>query len=198
MIEALDVSVRASRPHSLRCDDGSQLDYFVYGNTGPTIICVNAHGHDLLIFLRLIARLAKRFRVIAWKPRATLGPSGPTLGIMDQVRDLERLTAALRIDRCSLLTWCSGAKVAIEYALEHPVDALALTNGTFARCSELEALETPFERTLFELCRAVVRAPALASTMKSSDRCLVTRRRARPARCMRAVALRPQTQRSST
>lgn len=166
--------VPRAEARSVHCEDGSALRYWVAGHGERPLVCVNAHGQDLLVMAQLASALAPRWRVIAWKPRGTFEPSGPVATLWEQVRDLTRILANEQVSECALITWCAGAKVAMEFARRSPaVRALVLTNGTFTRIPGLEAHETQFEQTLWELCRAVVRTPALADMMKSSMRALL-------------------------
>ncbi len=167
-------SVTDARARSARCEDGTELHYWVAGRGDRTLVCVNAHGQDLLMFAELSELLAPRFRVIAWKPRGTFEVAGPELTLFDQVHDLRRVLASEQVSECAIVTWCAGAKVAMEYARRSPgVRGLVLTNGTFTRIPGLEAHETQFEQTLWELCRAVVQTPALATMMQSAMRTLL-------------------------
>jgi pimeloyl-ACP methyl ester carboxylesterase len=149
---------------------GVPLPYVVAGTSGPYIVCVNALGQDLLVFSRLIRHFARSNRVIAWRPRGTFEPAdAPATTIWDQVADLRRILDAERIGDCALVTWCSGAKVAIEFARRSPeVSALVLTNGTFTSYPGLEHAATEFEKMLLELCLAVVEHPELADMVMDS------------------------------
>lgn len=155
--------------------DGASLRYFVAGVAGPSIVCVNALGQDLLVFSRVARELARRHRVILWKPRGTFEDSRDASTLWHQVADLQRICEAEAIEDCSLLSWCSGAKVAIEFARSAPqVSSLVLTNGTFKLYPGLEHAETEFEQTLFELCRAVAEDPELAPMVMDSMRALLS------------------------
>lgn len=154
--------------------DGSVLRYFVAGDAGPHVVCVNALGQDLLVFTRLAERLAAGHRIVAWKPRGTFEPDRPVTTLWDQVADLRRILDAEAIRDCTLVSWCSGAKVAIELARRAPeVRALILTNGTYKTYPGLEHAETEFEQTLLELCKIVVESPHLAPMVTDSIRSLL-------------------------
>jgi pimeloyl-ACP methyl ester carboxylesterase len=169
----LGLSAGGAEQRSIACEDASTLTYSVMGQ-GPAVVFVNAHGQDLLVFSRLAALLAPRRRVIAWKPRGTFEPGSAPYTLFDQVRDLERIVRHEQLAELSLITWCAGAKVAIEFARrERAVRSLVLTNGTFTRLPGFERLETEFEQTLQQLCKTVVQKPALASMMMSAMRSLL-------------------------
>lgn len=153
---------------------GSELRYFVAGESGPHLVCVNALGQDLLVFSRLVEQLARNHRVVAWKPRGTFEPERPVTTLWDQVSDLRRILDAESVRDCTLVSWCSGAKVAIESARRAPeVRAIVLTNGTFKTYPGLEHVETEFEQTLLELCKIVVESPQLAPMVMDSMRSLL-------------------------
>src|SRR5215831_8588635 len=176
VVIAPDLGLRAAgnARRVLACEDGSELGYWTVGSAGPAIVCVNAHGHDLLVFSSLVELLARRHRVIAWKPRGTFEDRRPAHTLFDQVRDLERIVKREGLAECSLVTWCAGAKVAIEFARRNALArSLVLTSGTFTRVPGLERLETPFEKTMEELCRTVVKKPMLASMMMNAMRSLL-------------------------
>jgi pimeloyl-ACP methyl ester carboxylesterase len=165
---APDIGLRLStgERRAVVCEDATLLRYWVAGNGGPAIVCVSAHGQDLLVFSKLVAILAQHHRVIAWKPRGTFEPGTAATTVLDQVADLRRIILRERVDECSLVSWCAGAKVAVMFARQSPqVKSLVLTNGTFTRIAGLEHLETKFEQTLEELCKTVVRMPSLAKMM---------------------------------
>jgi pimeloyl-ACP methyl ester carboxylesterase len=168
IVTAPDIGLRLSKGErrAIVCEDATVLSYWVTGNAGPAIVCVSAHGQDLLVFSKLVEILAQRHRVIAWKPRGTLEPGTAATTVLDQVADLQRIIQRERVDECSIISWCAGAKVAVMFARQSPrVKSLVLTNGTFTRIPGLEHLETKFEQTLEELCRTVVRMPSLAKMM---------------------------------
>jgi pimeloyl-ACP methyl ester carboxylesterase len=157
-----------------RAADGATLPYFVTGAAGPLVVCVNALGQDLLVFSRVVQKLAQRHRVILWKPRGTFELDREVTTLWDQVADLERICEAEAVEQCALLSWCSGAKVAIEFAQRaSSVCSLVLTNGTFKTYPGLEHAETEFEQMLFELCSAVVQSPELAPMVMDSMRGLL-------------------------
>lgn len=157
---------------SIVCNDGSTLEYFVSDRSGPTVLCVNAIGLGLSLWERVLDGLAASYRVICWSPRGTYGR---ICTLQDQVADLERIVASEQIAQCRLVTWCSGAKVGIEFFQRNPiVSSIVFMNGAYASLSGLEHCETPFEQTLLKLCQLVVRRPALAGMMMNSMRALLT------------------------
>jgi pimeloyl-ACP methyl ester carboxylesterase len=154
--------------------NGETLPYFVAGSAGPHVVCINAIEQDLLIFGQLIAVLSARHRVVAWRLRSGSGGSGPVATVRDHVSDFRQILNAERIGDCSLVAWCSGAKIALESARAFPeVSSVVVTNGTFKTIPGLERAETDFEQSLFELCSAVVKEHDLAPLVMDSIRTLL-------------------------
>lgn len=152
-----------------RRKDGSQLDYIVTAENGPAVICVNALGQDLRAFSRLMARLARDYQVIAWSPcgRVPGHPQGST--VWDQVADLESIVVDVACSSLSIVAWCSGAKVAMEYARRcSSVDAMVMVNGAFRTIAGTEQDETAYEKTMPRLCATIVRNPSLTGNIMSS------------------------------
>jgi pimeloyl-ACP methyl ester carboxylesterase len=157
------------------CGDGSMLEYFVAGTSGPALVCINALGQNLLVWSRLIEHFSRSHRVLCWKPRGTYERTGRQHTLWDQVADLERIVDEESVEQCRMVTWCSGAKVGLEFARRRPiVSSLVLTNGTFKALPGLEHLETTFEQVLLQLCQAVARRPELATMMMKSMRSLLS------------------------
>lgn len=159
-------------PRSIDCEDGSTLEYSVSDREGPVLVCLNAMGLGLLVWRRLLEHFSNSHRVICWKPRGTYDRSRT---LQDQVADVERILTREGVTRCRLVTWCSGAKVGIEFVNKHPIaSSIVLMNGAYKSLPGLEHLETPFEQTMLKLCQLVARRPALAPTMMNAMRSLLT------------------------
>lgn len=154
--------------------DGEALPYFVAGSAGPHVVCINAIEQDLLVFGHLIEVLSAHHRVIAWRLRSGPDGSGPVATVRDHVSDFRQILDAERIGDCSLVAWCSGAKIALESAGAFPeISSVVVTNGTFKTIPGLERAETEFEKSLFELCSAVVKEHDLAPLVMDSIRTLL-------------------------
>jgi len=142
----------------------------VIGNEGPTVVCIGALGQGPLIWQKLWRYFESKCRIISWNLRGTQGDVKDQFRVNDHVADLESVVRREGLRSCRVITWCSGAKVGIEAVLRHPAvcESLVLCNGTYTRMRHLESLETPFERTLLELCEALGSRPGLANTMKGA------------------------------
>lgn len=132
--------------------DGTELRYFVAGESGPHLVCVNALGQDLLVFSRLVEQLARDYRVVAWKPRGTFEPEQPVTTLWDQVSDLRRILDAESVRDCALVSWCSGAKVAIELARRAPESARSSSPTAPSRPTPGSSTPRPSSSRPFSSC----------------------------------------------
>ncbi|SDD61587.1 alpha/beta fold hydrolase [Actinokineospora iranica] len=144
---------------------GAPLTYEVAGSDGPVLVILNALGQGTGFWYRLVDRLADRYRVILWEPRGTDSPVSVLLP--DQVNDLVEVLRHERADTCDLLGWCTGPKVAVEFARRRPsaVRSMVLLNGSFRAGGRVGDPDTPYERNLEALCRMVGGQPHLAKSM---------------------------------
>ena len=109
-----------------------------------------------------------RYRWIVWPPRGVA--TGPfPFGLMDQVADVERILQVEGIQRCHLLAWCTGPKVAIEFYLRHPESVLRMVflNATFKCTGSPKELDTEYERDLESLCFGLKEQPAMADAIRA-------------------------------
>jgi pimeloyl-ACP methyl ester carboxylesterase len=149
--------------------DGCALNYCVAGSAGTAIVVLNAMGQGLEYWYGLLQELMKTYRVIIWEPRGTVSPP-PPFGLTEQVNDVDAVVQQERIEKCHLIGWCTGPKVAIDFYLRRPslVCSMAFLNGTFKCTGSPEELDSPYEHNLESLCRLLVRRPAMAdSVMKT-------------------------------
>lgn len=163
----------AMERHTVDCADGTKLEYFRAGRGGPFLVCINALGQGLLVWSRLVEHFSRTHRVICWKPRGTYEEGRP-FTLSDQVADLERIVEQERVHECRLVTWCSGAKIGIEFLRRRPIaTSIAIMNGTFKALPGLEHLETPYEQSILQLSQAVARSPGLAPMVMNSMKSLL-------------------------
>ena len=144
---------------------GQPLTYEVCGGDGPVLVVLNALGQGPGFWYRLVDRLADRYRVVLWEPRGTDSPVSVVLG--DQVNDLAEVLRHEGVEECDLLGWCTGPKVAVEFARRRPgaVRSMVLLNGSFRATGRVGDPDTPYERNLEALCRMVGGQPQLARSM---------------------------------
>lgn len=149
--------------------NGLPLDYYGGGTREQTVIILNAIGQGLEYWYPLLNELIEDYRVLIWEPRGTVSPP-PPFGLEEQVSDVDAIVQQEAIEKCHLIGWCTGPKVAIEFYLRHPdlVQSMAFLNGTFKCTGSPQELDSPYEHNLESLCRLLVRKPAMSdSVMKT-------------------------------
>ncbi|MFH8737106.1 MULTISPECIES: alpha/beta fold hydrolase [unclassified Streptomyces] len=136
----------------------------------PPVVLVNALGMGTALWHPLMAALAPTRRVLTWAPRGTAAGTRP-MRLRDQADDLAAVLAAEGAGDCHLVCWCSGPKTAMEFRRRRPesVRSMVFLHGSFRHTGDPAGLEpdTPYERNLEELCRAVVARPALAARLRT-------------------------------
>jgi pimeloyl-ACP methyl ester carboxylesterase len=141
---------------------GSELAYYAIGEGSPIVI-INALGQGLRYWSRAIDEMREKYRVLVWECRGTTSPARP-FALLDQVDDLDAIIRHERIEKCYMLAWCTGPKIAIEFCLRHPgkVASMVFLTGAF-RCSTTSAmLGTEYENNLEPLFRVLDSNPGMA------------------------------------
>ena len=148
--------------------DGSDLTYYIAGTQGEYIVVLNALGQPLNYWYRLIDVLMERHRIIIWETRG-LSAGSESLRLSDQVDDLEAIVKQEKIQSCHLVAWCNGPQTAIEFYLRRPNSILDMV---FLSCgfgiADHPELETPYNRNIEILCRAMIANPAITSSVQRS------------------------------
>jgi pimeloyl-ACP methyl ester carboxylesterase len=146
---------------------GTRLTYYVGGHGDPPLVILNALGQRVTCWLPLLDRLMPGRRVVVWEMRGVRADQ-PLLTFDEQLTDLEAVLADQGIDRCHLLGWCTGAKLALRYHQRHPgaVASIVVLNGTFKHTGRPSTLDSPYERNLETVCRTLDRRPELAGRMR--------------------------------
>ncbi|MQA96262.1 MAG: hypothetical protein GEV11_17045 [Streptosporangiales bacterium] len=126
------------------------------GSEGPPLLVLNALGQGVAPWRRLVRVLAPR-RVVVWETRGTAPPYAP-LTVADHAADLAAMIAEVG-GPCDLLAWCTGPKVALAHYLHDPgsITSMTFLSPAFKHPGRDPALDTPYERNLEALCRAVDR-----------------------------------------
>ncbi|QNS09285.1 alpha/beta fold hydrolase [Streptomyces xanthii] len=152
---------------------GGVLPYLAAGprtEDRPPVVLVNALGMGTALWHPLMAVLARTHRVLTWAPRGTAPDSRP-LRLRDQADDLAAVLAAEGARECHLVGWCSGPKAALAFHRRRPgaVRSMVFLHGSFRHTGDAAGREpdTPYERNLEELCRAVTARPALAGRLRT-------------------------------
>jgi len=137
--------------------DGATLMSYAMGpRSRPAVILVNAYGMSAEVLAPLAQRLAQRCRVITWRARSLeTVPLESQPSIERHALDLLEVMSEHRVTRAHVAGWCSGADVALAFAMRRParVRSLCLLNGALLRAA---APATRFQQRL----RAVVAAAA--------------------------------------
>jgi DNA-binding CsgD family transcriptional regulator/pimeloyl-ACP methyl ester carboxylesterase len=118
--------------------DGMRIAYGVSGSGIPLIFLPGVFYHVQIAWeyqglLDWLLRLADRFQVIQLDPRGTGLSSrevGANLARDHYQRDLEAVVNRLRLDRFLILGASFGVDLAVDYALQHPEEVIALMFGT--------------------------------------------------------------------
>jgi len=148
---------------------GRELAYVRTGGNGRTVALINAIGQGLHAWTRLAELLSPQFRVLSWELRGLDG-AHPAMSVADHVSDLSAILDEEGVDDAHLVAWCTGPKIAIEFARRFParVRSLVLLNTTMKGAGTPSALDTLRERNLESLCRILVQQPGLAASVMDS------------------------------
>ena len=130
--------------------------HFRYGGSGPVVVMLHDSPRSSVLHAPNIEWLGEHFTVIAldtpgYGNSTPLPQSAPT--IKDFAAALAATLGALGIERCALYGFHTGAKIALQFAADHPervslaiLDGLALPAET-ATAEYLERYLQPFEPT---------------------------------------------------
>jgi pimeloyl-ACP methyl ester carboxylesterase len=149
---------------ALRSLPSRGLQYHVFGDTGPTVVVVNALGMGLFYWARLIDRLAHDHRIVIWELRTTTG-DGRVATVDDQVEDIAAIVEEVAAGPVYLVGWCSGPKLCLRYASAHPdrVAAMVFLAGTYGDPSS----ETSYQKRLGKVFELLLRSPGMAATVRN-------------------------------
>ncbi len=145
--------------------DGTRIAYQVCGE-GPAVVLANGLGGTYTTWRHQYQLLEQRYRVISWDYRG-LFRSGPpprpgTLVMESQVRDLEAILAAERVDRAVFMGWSMGVQVNFEYYRHHAEQfaGLVVLNGTAGRLFDTAFNGHLLARRLLPMMSLGIRAAA--------------------------------------
>lgn len=142
------------------------LTYYRGGSRGTPLVLLNALGQGLHPWSRLVQRLLPR-RVLVWQLRG-IEPPHAALSLAEHADDLATILAADGVGACHLVGWCTGPKLALRHYHRDPqsVRSMLFLNPAFKHPGRPAELDTPYERSLEALCRAVDRRPEAAGRLK--------------------------------
>ncbi|MGE5324314.1 MAG: alpha/beta fold hydrolase [Actinomycetota bacterium] len=154
----------------IQLPDGTTLNYCTAGSGERTIVLLNAFGQSFEYWRRFVSETTRKFRVIFWTPR---GNKFESIGLQQSssqathADDLHEILEHESVKSCSLMGWCTGPKLALEYYSRHPerVSSMIFLSGSFKGLPQHKRLETTFEQSLELLLARVERQPELAEML---------------------------------
>ena len=149
---------------------GSAAIYLAAGEGHSTVVILNALGHGLSYWRRLLDRLLPRHRILIPDTSLTAASAAGPSGITAQVENLELILRHEKIASAHLLGWCTGPKVAVAFYRRCPslVSSLILLNSSFTGSERRGELDTMYEQQLEHLCRALLEQPEMASVVRKA------------------------------
>lgn len=146
----------------------TRLIYYAAGSGPHTIVLLNAFGQALDFWARLIERRPDRWRVLIADTSDLAATRGR--GIPDFAGDIEAMLASEGAETCHLVAWCTGPRIAVEYALRHPdrVRSMVFLNTTLRCAGGPPELCSAFENNFDVLMRMLDQRPAMAASMMAS------------------------------
>jgi len=104
--------------------NGAQL-YYEIGGQGPPLLLIHARIADSRMWDDNVQALARHYTVLRYDLRGH-GRSPMPSGSFSHVADLARLLQLFSLPRASLIGSSIGGELAIDFALEHPEQVMAL------------------------------------------------------------------------
>jgi len=146
--------------------NGSDLTYYIAGNHGDYILVLNALGHPLEYWNRIIDIWMRKYRVVIWETRG-LSSESESLRLSDHVDDIAAILRQEQIESCHLVGWCTGAQAAVEFYATNPepVKDMLFLSCVFKIPGHPE-LETAYNRNLDVLCQAMINKPAMTGSIR--------------------------------
>jgi pimeloyl-ACP methyl ester carboxylesterase len=154
------------------------LQYFSYGTGSETILIVNAFGLSLDFWQMLISLLGNKFKIIAIEKIPAINCINPVSQTyysvdnyaVDYISDISTVMAMEGIDHCHVLSWCGGAKLAMELTCAAPamVKSLTLVTPSFAGMEGFAGSDSSYEKNLHTMCKLVNKMPKTAGSMASN------------------------------
>lgn len=158
------------RQEQVLLPEGVVLNYYAGGKGKDTLVLLNAYGQSFQYWERLIQAVSPHLRVILWIPR---GNDGDTIGLniansqAVHAGDLEKVLQQEEIRSATLLAWCSGPKLALEFYQRCPgrVSSMVFVAGSFKGLQQHKTLETDYEKNLEPLLEAIEKYPETADVV---------------------------------
>jgi pimeloyl-ACP methyl ester carboxylesterase len=158
-----------------RTPDG--VRYFMRCFGERPLVLVNASGMSLSLWSHLLADQSYPWRLIAAESPCTDVFAGGMRAATDLTTDVSAIAATLddaAIDRTDMVAWCSGARIAIEFAGRFPerIKSLTLISPTLRGTAGATPVGSAFENDLNRIFEAIDRNPHLARTFADVFRSL--------------------------
>ncbi|HXZ00020.1 MAG TPA: alpha/beta hydrolase [Stellaceae bacterium] len=146
--------------------------YFVRRTGAWPLVLISATGVPLDLWSNLLADSGHDFRIVIVESRCTDLFSGGIRTVVDLGLDADDVSLALDhegLHEVDVVAWCSGAKVALEFARRHAGRArsLALISPSFDGARGVEARPSEFEKAFHRLFSAARRRPTAVASFVS-------------------------------
>lgn len=166
--------------------EGAPLRVWRLGDGPQTVLLLNAFGLSMDVWCELALALSPHCRVLALEARddAALQAQALSSTYYDSedawpqfLQSVRQLLATQATGPLHLLSWCGGAKFALELARALPQDvaSLCLVAPSYAGVDVGAGGDSSFETSLNTMCRLVQRTPAAAESMARSMLALLQR-----------------------
>lgn len=113
----------------------------------PALALVNAYGLAADVWVPLARALAREFRIVTWDLREH---DGQDCGPAQHVADLRAVLDHHGIESAFVAGFCTGADLALRFAMQHPERVLGLI-GLSGALNVFAAEETPFQHNMRKL-----------------------------------------------
>lgn len=133
---------------TVRSSDGTEIVYHAASDptAGPTVVLAGGLGAHHSAWRPQVSYLGNRLRFITWDYRGVFSPMGRMhrpvhsnrFGVEAQLGDLLAVLAAEKVERCSVIGWSAGVRIALEafHALPGRIESLVLIGGNAGRTFE--------------------------------------------------------------
>jgi thioester reductase-like protein/pimeloyl-ACP methyl ester carboxylesterase len=147
-----------------------ELVYYVGGQGSIPVVIINAYGQSLHFWTELFSLMRADYRIYLWEIRGTSVVAGGMQGcfsVEDHIRDALRLIDTEALQRCNLMGWCTGGKIALEVASRAPerIARVVCLTPSFKGTAG-ENLDTQYEKSMEPICHAVDRMPEQAKLVQ--------------------------------
>lgn len=151
---------------SLQLNGTETLTYYT-GGEGPALVILNAYGQSLAFWDWAVAALADQYHVVIWPMRGTSSQKGgveQVYPVQAHVQDIKHILDLENIDRCYLVAWCTGPKIALQFQYQYPsyVASMIFLSSCFKGIPGFEHLHTAYEKDMHQICSRVDTHPHIA------------------------------------